>query len=854
MEEKYNPQALEAKWQAEWERQEAFAVREGGEKPKYYLLEMFPYPSGKIHMGHVRNYSIGDVVARYRRMRGFNVLHPMGWDAFGLPAENAAIQSRVHPARWTEENIASMRLQLKRLGFSYDWRRELATCDPSYYRWEQLFFLQMLERGLAYRRLSRVNWCGSCATVLANEQVEDGRCWRCHSLVEEKELEQWFLRITAYAEELLAGCERLSGSWPEKVLTMQRNWIGKSMGAEIHFPLEDRKGDITVFTTRQDTVFGATFMSLAVEHPLVLELSRGTPQEAEVRAFVERVKAQSRAERAEGKEGVFLGAFCRNPFTGRRMPIYAANFVLMEYGTGAVMAVPAHDQRDFEFARRYGLPIEVVIQPEGETLEAETMAQAYEGPGRMVASGEFSGLWSEEGKERIAACLEARGLGKRSVQYRLRDWCISRQRYWGAPIPVLYCQRCGMVPVPEKDLPVVLPRDVELTGEGGSPLARHRDFVEASCPTCGGRARRETDTMDTFVESSWYFARFACPQEDRFPLNREAVHYWMPVDLYIGGIEHAVLHLLYARFFTKVLRDLGWVEVDEPFMGLLTQGMVGKETLFCPEHEWLYPREVEGGRCRHCGREVVVGRMEKMSKSKRNVVEPDYLVEQYGADTVRLFCLFAAPPEKDVEWNDQAVEGMSRFLNRLWRLVYSQRELFSSPPPPSSSPELSPAGRALRRCLHRTIQRVTEDIEVRLHFNTAVAAIMELVNEIQAYLQKDTEADPALVREALEKVLILLFPFVPHITSELWSETGHREPLDCHPWPAYDPQALSLEEVTLVVQVNGKVRGRITVPADAGKEEVLARALAHEHVQTFLAGRPIKKSVFVPGRLVSLAV
>jgi leucyl-tRNA synthetase len=916
MEHRYNAQAIETKWQAEWQHRQAFAVQEKDGKPKYYLLEMFPYPSGKIHMGHVRNYSIGDVVARYQRMRGFNVLHPMGWDAFGLPAENAAIQNKVHPALWTEENIAHMRRQLKRMGFSYDWERELATCDPSYYKWEQLFFLQMFERGLAYKRRSLVNWCGSCATVLANEQVEEGRCWRCHNPVEEKELEQWFLRITTYVEELLAGCDKLSGGWPEKVLTMQRNWMGKSIGAEIRFPLEANRKErqrketetgtetergegslslsdlsvsssdssISVFTTRQDTVFGATFMSLAVEHPLVLELSRGTFQEAEVRAFVARVRAQSRTERAQGKEGVFTGAYCRNPFTGWRMPIYAANFVLMEYGTGAVMAVPAHDQRDFEFARQYALPIVVVIQPEGEVgayghtpLQAETMTQAYDGPGRMVAAGEFTGLGSEEGKEKVADYLEAKGLGKRRVEYRLRDWGISRQRYWGAPIPIVYCDRCTMVPVPEKDLPVVLPRDVELTGQGGSPLARHRAFVETSCPKCGGRAQRETDTMDTFVESSWYFARYACPREDRVPLGRAAVHYWMPVDQYIGGVEHAVLHLLYARFFTKVLRDLGWVEVDEPFLNLLTQGMVCKETFYCLEHEWLYPGEVEGRHCRHCGKEVEVGRMEKMSKSKRNVVEPDYLIEKYGADTVRLFCLFAAPPEKDLEWNDQAVEGISRFLGRLWRLVYAQKARFEDEGEACFAPT-SPSGQTLHRLIHRTIKRVSDDIEERFHFNTAIAAVMELINGVHDFLQAcpepsrrdgaeaDRSFDPSaklrtgsaqdrgIVREALETAIILLFPFVPHITSELWQEMGHADALDDHPWPTYDPQALVTEEVTVVVQVNGKVRGKITVSTGVGEEAVLAQALAHERVKEHLAGKTIKKTVVVPGRLVSIAV
>src|SRR6185295_16144514 len=594
-----------------------------------------------IHMGHVRNYTIGDVMARQRRMRGFNVLHPIGWDAFGMPAENAAIERGAHPATWTRDNIAYMREQLRRMGFSYDWSREVATCDPGYYRWEQEFFIAMLERGLAYRRKSIVNWCGRCQTVLANEQVEDGRCWRCESVVSERELEQWFLRITAYADELLAGCDALAGGWPEKVLTMQRNWIGKSVGAELKFALDGRDDAIRVFTTRPDTVFGATFVSVAVEHPLVAELARGTGQERDVEAFVRKIRALTPEERAEGKDGVFVGAHCRNPFTGERIPVYAASFVLMAYGAGAVMAVPCHDQRDFEFAREHQLAMHVVVQPEDTPpLDPATMDAAYVGPGRLVHSGPFDGLDNEIAKGEITATAERGGFGRAATQYRLRDWGISRQRYWGAPIPVVYCDRDGTVPVPRDQLPVVLPTDADISGEGGSPLAKLASFVETTCPTCGGPARRETDTFDTFVESSWYFLRYTSARERARAFDPEALRYWMPVDQYIGGIEHAVLHLLYARFFTKVLRDLGYTDraLAEPFQRLLTQGMVIKDGA-------------------------------KMSKSKGNVVDPDYLIERYGADTARLFSLFAAPPERDLEWSDQGVEGASRFLHRLWRLV-----------------------------------------------------------------------------------------------------------------------------------------------------------------------------------------
>ncbi len=818
---RYDPAAVEAKWQRRWEASRSFAARPSAGRARFYVLEMFPYPSGRIHMGHVRNYSIGDVIARQRRMAGYEVLHPMGWDAFGLPAENAAIQNRVHPARWTYDNIDHMRRQLQRLGCSYDWERELATCDPRYYRWEQLFFVRMLERGLAYRRRSLVNWCPRCETVLANEQVEDGRCWRCDTPVVERELEQWFLRITAYADELLRDLDRLTG-WPERVVTMQRNWIGRSVGAEIRFPLEGRQGELAVFTTRPDTLFGVTFMSLAAEHPLVKSLVAGTPAEAAVAAFVARVRRTSRAERTQGKEGVATGAFCRHPVTGARLPVYVANFVLMEYGTGAVMAVPAHDQRDFEFARTYGLPVRVVVQPEGETLVAEAMDAAWEGLGRLVDSGEFTGLESEAAKERIAAALAARRQGGPTVSYRLRDWGISRQRYWGAPIPIVYCEQCGIVPVPESELPVVLPEDVALTGTGGSPLAAHEAFIRTRCPRCGGPGRRETDTMDTFVESSWYFARYCSPRHDGAPFEPAETDYWLApdgVDRYIGGIEHAVLHLLYARFFTKVLRDLGFLRLDEPFRDLLTQGMVVKDGA-------------------------------KMSKSKGNVVDPDYLIERYGADTARLFCLFQAPPEKDLEWSDEGVEGMSRFLQRLWRLVHALAPRL--PPPDAPLPvTLSPGDRELHRRTHRTIARVSEDVVERLHFNTAVAAVMELLNALGAAVEG---AHPAVLREAIDAMLRLLAPFVPHVACELWEVAGHATALDAERWPTADPSALVREVIELPVQVNGKLRGRISVAADAGEDDVVAAALADPQVRAHVGDRPLRKRVVVPGRMVNLVV
>lgn len=823
MEEKYSPKSVEEKWQQYWETNKSFKVTEDESRRKYYLLEMFPYPSGRIHMGHVRNYSIGDVVARFKRMKGFNVLHPMGWDAFGMPAENAAIQNKSHPAKWTNENIAYMRSQLKKMGFSYDWDRELATCDVDYYKWEQLIFLQMYKKGLAYKRTSFVNWCPQCGTVLANEQVEEGRCWRCDSIVEQKELEQWFFRITEYADELLDYTCKLPG-WPERVLTMQRNWIGKSYGCEIDFPLEKSLTKIRVFTTRQDTLFGATFMSLAPEHPMAMELT--IPENrAMVEAFIEKVQKTEKAKRtAEDfeKEGVFTGSYCVNPVTNQRMPVYLANFVLPDYGTGAVMAVPTHDQRDFEFAKKYGLPLQVVIQPEGEILDAHTMTAAFTTEGTLVNSGRFDGLGNEAAKERIADYLEKEGIGKKTVNYRLRDWGVSRQRYWGNPIPMIYCDLCGATPVPEHDLPVLLPMDVTFTGEGGNPLDKVDSFVTTACPQCGETARRETDTMDTFVQSSWYFLRYCSPDFAAGPLDKARAEYWMSVDQYIGGIEHAVLHLLYARFFTKVLRDLGYIGIDEPFSNLLTQGMVIKDG-------------------------------SKMSKSKGNVVDPDLLINRYGADTARLFSLFAAPPEKDLEWNDQGVEGCFRFLNRVWKLVFDILPLLQSNV--ALEPEkLSDEGKALRRSVHKTIRKITEDIEERFHFNTAIAAVMELVNTIQAVEPKNDPLNAPVLKEAVESIIRMLAPFVPHFAEEIWAALGHAGGIDGAGWPTYDPAATVDEELLIVVQVNGKLRGKLTVPAAAVEGMVKEMALADSKVRSFLEGKTVRKVIYVPGKLVNIVV
>jgi len=833
---KYAPGEIELKWQKIWAEGGDFHVEPDASKPKYYVLEMFPYPSGRIHMGHVRNYSIGDVVARFKRMRGYNVLHPMGWDAFGLPAENAAIKHGLHPAKWTYDNIDTMRVQLSRLGYSYDWRREIATCHPKYYKWEQLFFLKLHEKGLVYRKLSPQNWCPSCHTVLANEQVEDGKCWRCDSLVEQKDLEQWFLRITAYAEELLADLDTLTG-WPERVVAMQRNWIGKSLGMEIDFPLEHSAAEnaaIRVFTTRQDTLYGATFMSLAAEHPLVAELIKDSPRKAEVEAFADKVRNLDKIVRgAEDleKEGVFTGAYCLNPATGARMPIYVANFVLMGYGTGAVMAVPAHDQRDFEFAKKYDLPIRVVIEPEGERLDPASMTAAFTGAGVMTGSGAFDGLCNDEAKQRIAEDLEARGKGKRTVNFRLRDWNISRQRYWGAPIPFIYCEKCGVVPVPEAELPVVLPTEVKNRPDGRSPLPDYAPFVNVACPQCGGAARRETDTMDTFMESSWYFLRYTAPREDDRPFDPEALAYFSPVDQYIGGIEHAILHLLYSRFFVKALRDLGYCKHAEPFANLLTQGMVIKDGA-------------------------------KMSKSKGNVVDPDQMIARYGADTVRLFILFAAPPEKDLEWSDSGIDGSSRFLSRLWRLTTEELAGKLSPVKPChpfTGDELaafSPSQKELRRREHATVDKAARDIENRFQFNTAIASVMELVNYVFANLNTLAQGPHGqkALSSAVSSMLAVLSPMAPHICEELWQRLGHKNRLAAQPWPDIDPAALATDEVTVVVQVNGKLRGKLTVAAGTPDEELREAALADPSVAKHLEGKAVKKIIVVKDKLVSIAV
>jgi len=860
----YDFAAIENKWQAIWDERRTFAVTEDPTRRKYYCLEMYPYPSGKIHMGHVRNYSIGDVVARYLTMRGFNVLHPMGWDAFGFPAENAAFEHGVHPAKWTKDNIAYMKSQLRRMGFSYDWAREVTCCDPDYYRWNQWFFLKMLERSLAYRKTAPVNWCERCQSVLSNEQAEGGVCWR-HSdtPVVQRELEQWFLRITAYVEELLQDIDTLSG-WPERVRTMQRNWIGKSVGADVDFALE-RGGSVRIFTTRPDTLFGATFMVLAPEHPLTLSLAAGTPQEKTVAAFVERMRRADRAVRMDAtteKEGVFTGAYAVNPLTRERIPIWVANFILMEYGTGAIMAVPAHDQRDFDLATKYRLPIRVVIQPAGEALpEGGRLEAAYAGEGRMVGSGPFTGMSSSDGILAVCDYLEEQGIGKRAVNYRIRDWLISRQRYWGTPIPVIYCDACGVVPVPEADLPVILPEDVAITMSGGSPLARVEGFAKAECPACGRPARRETDTMDTFVDSSWYFLRFTSPHEGSQPLDPAKVRAWMPVDQYIGGIEHAVLHLLYARFFTKVCRDLGLSPVGEPFTNLLTQGMVCKESYRCPTHGYRLPGEVDkGNRCRECQQPVEVGRTEKMSKSKRNVVDPDDLLADYGADTIRLFSLFAAPPEKDLEWSDDGVQGAFRFLQRVWRLVEERAAVIRSARGTAwPAAELPEEVRALRRTTHQTIAKVTRDLEDSFHFNTALAALMELQNALlrfQDRLPGASAGDPRTLAfaEGATALLTMLAPFAPHMAEELWEMLGRTVSVFREPWPTADPALALEEEVEVVVQVNGKVRARLQVARGQAEEQLKALALGEPRIRQWVEGRTVRKAVVIPDKLVNIVV
>jgi len=817
----YGFEEIETRWQERWRKGRTFEVTEDPSRPKFYCLEMLPYPSGDIHVGHVRNYCITDVVARYKRMRGFNVLHPIGWDALGLPAENAAIQRGVHPEKWTRDNIASMKRQLQRLGFSYPWSREIATCDASYYHWNQWFFLRMLEKGIAYRAKAPVNWCPKCQTVLANEQAEGGACWRCHSNVEERELDQWFLRITAYQDELLDDMAGLS-AWPDRVLLQQRNWIGRSPGAEVDFAVEGG-GSIRVFTTRIDTIYGATFVVLAPEHPLVASLTAGAPDRT--RAAVARLHAQDRRARQAGqveKEGVFVDRYAKNPFSGERVPIWVGNFVLMGYGTGAIMAVPAHDQRDLEFARRYQLPVRVVIQPDGGELTGDTLKAAYEGPGRLVASGEFSGLDWEQAKERMAAHAKAQGFGKATVTYRLKDWLISRQRYWGTPIPVVYCDRCGVVGVQDRDLPVLLPKDAPFTGEGGNPLEKVAAFTHVPCPQCGGSARRETDTMDTFVDSSWYFYRYLSPRKTDGPFDSASVRYWFPIDLYVGGIEHAILHLVYSRFWTKVMRDLGLVTFDEPVRRLFPQGMVHRDG-------------------------------EVMSKSKGNTIAPDEVIARYGADTLRLYILFAAPPEMAMEWSETGIAGPHRFLQKVWRLLDRHAETLASEIRKPMPAELPEPAQQLRRRVHQTIQRVTEDVEDRLHLNTAVAALMELVKEIHRLEPEVTEGPGrGALQEALETLVLLLAPFTPHICEELWARLGRRPYVVDRVWPQADPEVAQEETIELGIQVNGKVRGHVRVAPTTGEEEILRLALEEPRVKEHLAGKEIVKSVVVAGRLVSL--
>jgi leucyl-tRNA synthetase len=844
----YHPQQLDRKWQARWADARAFEVSVDPARPKFYCLEMFAYPSGHAHVGHVRNYIIGDVMARTKRMRGYNVLHPFGWDAFGLPAENAAIKHGIHPEVSTRDNIAHMKGQLQRLGISYAWERELATCDAEYYKWNQWLFIRMFERGLAYRRRSSVNWCPGCNTVLANEQVVDGACWRCGSAVETRDLEQWFFRITAYADELLDDTATLTG-WPEKVLTMQRNWIGRSEGARVAFPLEgDPATRIEVFTTRIDTIYGATFVLLGPEHPLVATLADRSPDPVAMRQQAQAFRLQDRAARVSGeidKQGFDTGARAINPFTGRPVPVWVANFVLGEYGTGAIMAVPAHDQRDFEFARKFGLPISVVVTADGKPADAAGLTEATPAYGQLVDSGEYSGLSSDVAQRRMIDAAKAQGIGEGTVQYRLKDWGISRQRYWGTPIPMVYCGRDGIVPVPDDQLPVVLPNITEFSGRGDSPLAQVPEFVNVSCPKCGGPARRETDTMDTFVDSSWYFYRFADPRNDAMPFDPAAVKYWLPVDFYSGGVEHAILHLIYSRFFARVFRDLGLVDHSEPFTQLLTQGMVLKD-----------------------------GNV--MSKSKGNVVDPDTMLQKYGADALRLYVMFVAPPEKEVEWTDAGLEGSFRFLARVWRLVDHWVDTIGGEgiQSPDGCTTLSATERALRRKTHDTIRRVTADIEVRQNLNTAVSAMMELVNELYAFSKGTITGEPAhrtdedvehagdverteticVMREAVEALVRMLSPFAPHTAEELWSALGHKTGLTEARWPNFDADVARADEVVVPVQVNGKLRSRLTVPADTAEDELQRLALADPVIQAQVAGRTVKKVVVAKGRLVSLVV
>ena len=822
---KYAPHAIEKKWQKKWAEENFYRTEMEPGKKKYYVLEMFPYPSGNLHMGHVRNYSIGDVMARYKRMAGYNVIHPMGFDAFGMPAENAAIKHGVRPADWTYDNIENMKRQQREMGLSYDWTREVETCRPDYYRWTQWLFELFYKRGLAYKKEASVNWCDTCGTVLANEQVIDGKCWRCDSDVHKKNLSQWFFKITAYADELLRDLSLLSG-WPERVKTMQENWIGRSEGLEFTLDVPALGEKIPVYTTRPDTAFGITFLALAAEHPLLEKICRDNPKAAEIRAFCQRIHNQSDLERTSGeseKEGIFTGVYCVNPFNGKEVQIWVTNYVLAEYGTGAVMGVPSGDQRDWLFATKYGIDKILTLQPKGQELKLEEMTAAYvEKDGVLVNSGKFTGMEMHDAVKAIIDEAEAQGFGKRQINYRLRDWLISRQRYWGAPIPVIHCPKCGVVLVPEEELPVKLPENVRFEQGAVSPLAQCEEFIHCTCPECGGPAKRETDTMDTFICSSWYYMRYTDAHNDKEPFAKEKVNYWAPVDQYIGGIEHAILHLLYSRFVTKVLRDAGAVNFDEPFTNLLTQGMVIKDGA-------------------------------KMSKSKGNVVSPEEIIARYGADTARLFILFAAPPERDLEWSDQGVEGAYRFLNRVWRLILSFSEKIEAASGAYDTAALTPEEKELRRVLHVTIAKVTEDVKERFTFNTALSSIMELVNAFYGF-QDSADVNPHLIRETALDLVKLLAPFAPHITEELWQRLGGEKSVHIQPWPAYEEAAMRQDEVEIVLQINGKVRDKIVVAAELDAAGMEQAALAQPRVKQYTEGKTIVKVIAIPGKLVNIVV
>lgn len=864
----YNFKEVEEKWQKKWNSENLFKTNDKEEgKENYYVLEMLPYPSGNLHVGHARNYTIGDVIARYKKMKGYNVLHPMGWDSFGLPAENAAIQHGAHPATWTKSNIENMRRQLKLMGLSYDWDREVATYTPEYYRWNQWIFKRMYEKGLVYKKKSTVNWCPDCQTVLANEQVEDGYCWR-HSKTKviQKDLEQWFFRITNYADELLTGHEELREGWPEKVLAMQKNWIGKSFGTEIVFTVAETGEKLPMFTTRIDTIHGVTYCVVAPEHPIIEEIIKVNPS---IKEAIHNMRNMDMIERtAEGKEknGVFTGWHVINPVTGDKVQLWAADYVLMNYGTGAVMAVPAHDDRDFAFAKKYNLPRKVVINgynketKEEIVINADEMTAAMTEEGIMTNSGEFNGMNSKEALEKIADFVTVKGVGEKTVKYRLKDWGISRQRYWGTPIPALYCEKCGMVMEKDENLPVMLPEDVEFTGNG-NPIETSEKYKHAVCPICGGPARRETDTMDTFVDSSWYFLRYCDPKNLDLPFGK-AVDLWTPVDQYIGGVEHAVMHLLYARFFTKVLRDLGLLKANEPFKRLLTQGMVlGPSYYSEKENRFLFAHEVRTAGDKayslETGEELVI-KVEKMSKSKNNGVDPEVMIKKYGADTTRLFIMFTAPPEKELEWNENGLAGASRFLNRVWRVVLENVDMIKDEPIDYS--KLSKEDKALVRKLHQTIKRVTEAIEDNYHFNTSIAGNMELINDVYDFrsnvlgTDKENSESQKVFGEVLRNIVIMLSPFVPHFCDELWEAMGEKGFLFNAPWPEYDEKLTVADEVTMAIQVNGKVRGSISVERTASKEDIERMALAVENVQKHIEGKTVAKVIVVPGKIVNIVV